>query len=38
VPSAESRAGQYKHHDIETALAHLHGMIEEKVMVTQSKK
>jgi hypothetical protein len=27
--SAESRAGQYKHFDIERAVAHLHGMIEE---------
>ena len=26
--SAESRAGQYKHLDIENAAAHLHGMIE----------
>jgi hypothetical protein len=26
--SAESRAGQYKHFDIERASAHLHGMIE----------
>jgi hypothetical protein len=29
VLSAESRAGQYKHFDIERAVAHLHGMIEE---------
>jgi hypothetical protein len=28
VLSAESRAGQYKHFDIETAAAHLHGMID----------
>jgi hypothetical protein len=28
VLSAESRAGQYKYGDIETALAHLHGMLE----------
>lgn len=28
VLSAESRAGQYKHYDIESAAAHLHGMIE----------
>jgi hypothetical protein len=28
--SAESRAGQYKHFDIEAAAAHLHGMIDEK--------
>jgi hypothetical protein len=26
---AESRAGQYKHHDIEDAAAHLHGMMQE---------
>ena len=26
--SAESRAAQYKHHDIESAVAHLHGMVE----------
>jgi hypothetical protein len=25
---AESRAGQYKHFDIERAAAHLHGMLE----------
>jgi hypothetical protein len=29
VLTAESRAGQYKYLDIETAAAHLHGMIEE---------
>ena len=28
VLSAESRAGQYKYHDIQNAAAHLHGMIE----------
>jgi hypothetical protein len=28
VISAESRAGQYKHFDIENAAAHLHGMID----------
>jgi hypothetical protein len=28
VLSAESRAGQYKYYDIETAAAHLHGMID----------
>jgi hypothetical protein len=28
VLSAESRAGQYKHHDVENAAAHLHGMLE----------
>jgi hypothetical protein len=30
VLTAESRAGQYKHYDIENAAAHLHGMIEAK--------
>jgi hypothetical protein len=29
VLSAESRAGQYKHPDVETAAAHLHGMLDE---------
>lgn len=29
ILSAESRAGQYKHADIETAVAHLHGMLDE---------
>lgn len=28
VLSAESRAGQYKHKEIESAAAHLHGMID----------
>jgi hypothetical protein len=28
VITAESRAGQYKHDDIENAAAHLHGMID----------
>ena len=28
VLSAESRAGQYKHHDIELACAHLHGALD----------
>ncbi len=28
ILSAESRAAQYKHQDIESAVAHLHGMIE----------
>jgi len=30
VLSAESRAGQYHHTDIENAAAHLHGMIDAK--------
>jgi hypothetical protein len=29
VLSAESRAGQYKHRDIQNAAAHLHGMLDE---------
>jgi hypothetical protein len=29
VLAAESRAGQYKHSDIELAAAHLHGMLDE---------
>jgi hypothetical protein len=29
VLSAESRAGQYKHFDIERAASHLHGMLDE---------
>jgi hypothetical protein len=29
VLTAESRAGQYKHFDIELAAAHLHGMLDE---------
>jgi len=28
VLSAESRAGQYQYHDIQSAAAHLHGMLE----------
>jgi hypothetical protein len=28
ILAAESRAGQYKHEDIEKAVAHLHGMLE----------
>lgn len=28
ILSAESRAGQYKHADVERAAAHLHGMLE----------
>ena len=28
ILSAESRAGQYKHYDIESAAAHLHGILE----------
>jgi hypothetical protein len=28
ILAAESRAGQYKHTDIENAVAHIHGMLE----------
>ena len=37
VLSAESRAGQYKHFDIEAAAAHLHGMIDEKKQKARAK-
>ncbi|MGC1298430.1 MAG: hypothetical protein WA869_25670, partial [Alloacidobacterium sp.] len=30
ILTAESRAGQYKHFDVENAAAHLHGMIDAK--------
>lgn len=36
VLSAESRAGQYKHLDIEHAVAHLHGMLEGLMRTTAS--
>ena len=36
--SAESRAGQYKHHDIELAAAHLHGMIDESNTAVRSRR
>jgi hypothetical protein len=32
VLTAERRAGQYKHFDIENAAAHLHGMIDGRAM------
>jgi hypothetical protein len=35
VLSAESRAGQYKHFDIERATAHLHGMLDALMRVAQ---
>ena len=38
VISAESRAGQYKHHDIELAAAHLHGMIDERKPAVRSRR
>ncbi len=38
VLSAESRAGQYKHFDIESAAAHLHGMIDRMKRASKSAK
>ena len=38
VLSAESRAGQYKHFDIESAAAHLHGMLDRKKRASKSAK
>jgi hypothetical protein len=38
VLAAESRAGQYKYHDIENAVAHLHGMIEQIMSSTDEKE
>ena len=38
VLSAESRAGQYKHFDIESAAAHLHGMIDSIKHASKSAK
>ncbi len=37
VLSAESRAGQYKHVDIENAAAHLHGMIDGRELASTPK-
>lgn len=37
VLTAESRAGQYKHLDIETAAAHLHGMIDGRKVASHPK-
>src|SRR2546423_13773013 len=37
VLTAESRAGQYKHLDIENAAAHLHGMIEGRKVASHPK-
>ena len=36
VLAAESRAGQYKHADIESAAAHLHGMLEQMIHQAQA--
>jgi hypothetical protein len=38
VLTAESRAGQYKHYDIENAAAHLHGMIDSRNDVSASRR
>jgi hypothetical protein len=38
VLAAESRAGQYKHFDIERAAAHLHGMIDNTKRASKSAK
>src|ERR1700704_5583831 len=38
VLSAESRAGQYKHYDIENAAAHLHGMMEARKALSAPKQ
>jgi hypothetical protein len=37
VISAETRAGQYKYDDIESAAAHLHGMIDKAKSKSKSK-
>jgi hypothetical protein len=37
VLAAESRAGQYKHLDIERAAAHLHGMLEALMKTTSGQ-
>ena len=38
VLSAESRAGQYQHYDIENAVAHLHGMLDARNDAPASKR
>jgi hypothetical protein len=38
VLSAESRAGQYKHVEIELAAAHLHGMLDKSLQAEQSQR
>ena len=38
VLAAESRAGQYRHYDIENAAAHLHGMLEGRKAATAPKR
>src|SRR4030081_3907605 len=37
VLAAESRAGQYRHYDIENAAAHLHGMLEGRKAATAKR-
>jgi hypothetical protein len=36
--NAESRAGQYQHHDIENATAHLHGMLDDRKAASAPKR
>jgi hypothetical protein len=38
VLSAENRAGQYQHYDIENAVAHLHGMLDARKGAPASKR
>ena len=38
VLSAESRAGQYKHYDIENAAHHLHGWLDERKAASAPKR
>jgi hypothetical protein len=38
VLTAESRAGQYKHYDIENAAAHLHGMLDDRKAAAVPKR
>jgi hypothetical protein len=38
VLAAESRAGQYRHYDIENAAAHLHGMLEGRKAASAPKR
>src|ERR1700722_9990276 len=38
VLSAENRAGQYQHYDIENAVAHLHGMLDARKGAAASKR
>ena len=38
VITAESRAGQYKHYDIENAAHHLHGLLDERKAASAPKR